>query len=288
MAEDDATIENGPDPTRLNDAECDEVFDRLFPQGFAAPDILREIAPHGWAKSPLVRVFHPTLEQVFQELTDFHENLESLRRPDQAAEAPPTLEDAKTSWESLSKTVRPERECTELVGMCVWDIFSNNHEVLAPDGRLVDLGSWRSAGAYVAERLNREIRGDRRYDYLDFYMGASRYSSRADLSAVYRMIFQRMHSLGLDWVYHFPPLGVITLRDPLEDDAAIGDYDPSQAIQREEERRRDAEELAQLEAHLEEDYRESVKEARESDPPPTVQAYCDEYGLLPRGWPPEA
>jgi hypothetical protein len=228
------------------------------------------------------------MEQVFQELTDFHENLESLRRPDQAAEAPPTLEDAKTSWESLSKTVRPERECAELVGMCVWDIFSANHDVLAPDGRLVDLGSWRYAGCFIAERLNRDIRGERRYDYLDFYMGASRYSGRADLSPAYRMIFRRMRSLALDWVYHFPQLGVITLRDPGEDDAPMDEYDPSESMRKEEERRRMAEKLAELEADLEEDYLESVKELRESDAPPTVQAFRDEYGRLPRGWPPEA
>lgn len=287
MAGEDATIENDPDPIRLNDAECDEVFDRLFPEGFAGPDILREIAPEGWAKAPLVRVFHPTLEQVFAELTDFHRNLESLRRPGQALEEPPTLEDARRSSLSMERPVCAENECGELVGMCLWDIFSANHDVLAPDGRLVDLGSWRYAGGFIAERLNREIRGERRYDYLDFYMGASRYSGRADLSPAYRIIFRRMLSLGLDWVYHFPRLGVITLRDPGEDDAPMEEYDPFESMRKEEGRRRMAEELDELEADLEEDYLESVKEARRSDPPPTVQAYRDEYGRLPQGWPPE-
>ena len=31
-------------------------------------------------------------------------------------------------------------------------------------------------------------------------------SRRADLTAVYEMIFRRLRSVGADWVYHFPQL----------------------------------------------------------------------------------
>jgi hypothetical protein len=33
---------------RLTDAELPALFDRLFPHGFAGPDVLEEIAPDGW------------------------------------------------------------------------------------------------------------------------------------------------------------------------------------------------------------------------------------------------
>jgi hypothetical protein len=60
MSLDDATSEHDWDRNRLSDAECEQVFDRLFPGGFSGPDVLGEIAPEGWEKSSLVRVFHPT------------------------------------------------------------------------------------------------------------------------------------------------------------------------------------------------------------------------------------
>jgi hypothetical protein len=236
-----------------------------------------------------VRVFHPTLEQSFAELIDFRENIECLRlrRSGEVPKPPPTLEDARASWHSLSKPVHPERECAELVGMCVWDIFSNNHDVLGADGRLVDLGSFRAAAGFIAGRMSRDIR-DSRYDYLDFYLGPALVRRRADLSPVYRTLFRRMRALGLDWIYCFPRLRLVTLRDPAEDDVPIEKYDPSDSIRREEERHGAADEIAKLEADLEEAHLEAVREAQRSDPPPIVRSYRDEYGRLPRGWPPEA
>jgi hypothetical protein len=289
MAEDTAARTSDRDPTRLSEAECERLFDRLFPGGLAGRDVLLEVAPGGWAKSPLVRVFHPTLEQTFAELLDFHESLERLRlrRSGEVPKPPPTLEDARANWKSLSKPVYPESECAELVGMCVWDIFSDNHDVLGADGRLVDLGSFRTAAEFIAGRMSRDLRHSP-YDYLDFYLGPALVRRRADLSPVYRTLFRRMRALGLDWIYCFPRLRLVTIRDPAEDDVPIEKYDPSDSIRREEERRREAEDFAKLEADLEEAHLEAVREARRSKPPPIVRSYRDEYGRLPRGWPPEA
>jgi hypothetical protein len=55
-------------------------FARLFPKGFAGDDVLREIAPDGWDKSPLLATFHPSLDQVYEEALRSHENLDSLQR----------------------------------------------------------------------------------------------------------------------------------------------------------------------------------------------------------------
>jgi hypothetical protein len=167
----------------------------------------------------------------------------------------------------------------------VWDIISDNHDVTGTDDRRVDIGSFRGAGGFIAGRLNRESLG-KRYDYLDFYMGTMRLASRADLYPVYRLIFQRMKSLSLEWSYCFPRLGPVTFGEPAETDAPIDTYDPSDSLRKEGERRQKAEELADLEAELEEGYRESAKEAQEKPPPTTVQSYRAVYGHLPQGWPP--
>jgi hypothetical protein len=64
---------------RLTDAELHAFFDRLFPNGFAGDDVLTELAPDGWERSPLIACFHPSVEQRYEEAVQFHRNLESLR-----------------------------------------------------------------------------------------------------------------------------------------------------------------------------------------------------------------
>ena len=81
------------EPNRYSEAECAVVFARLFPKGFAGDDVLREIAPDGWEKSPLLATFHPSLDQVYEEALRFHENLESLPwRDNELAEMQASLE----------------------------------------------------------------------------------------------------------------------------------------------------------------------------------------------------
>ena len=47
-------------PVRLTDDEAKTLFDRLFPRGFAGMDVLAELVPEGWAKSPLLACFRPS------------------------------------------------------------------------------------------------------------------------------------------------------------------------------------------------------------------------------------
>ena len=78
-----------------------------------------------------------------------------------------------------------------MVGRALWDVFSDNHDVIAPDGREVHLGSFRAAGDFIADLLNDEV-GSRQYGYMDFYMGTIWINDRADLTPVYAMIFPRL------------------------------------------------------------------------------------------------
>lgn len=49
---------------RLTDPELHALFDRMFPRGFAGADVLADIAPDGWTRSPLLACFHPSVEQL--------------------------------------------------------------------------------------------------------------------------------------------------------------------------------------------------------------------------------
>jgi hypothetical protein len=159
---------------RLTSRELHSLFDELFPQGFAAPDVIDEIAPQGWEHSPLLACFHPSLEQLFEERVTLHRNLEEWRQlarrrrgePVVQSQPEPTLEDVRREYEP--SPVNEEEEVTELVGLCLWDIFSDNHDVIAADGRLADIGSFRGAGAFLDEYLTRDQESCGEADYLCF------------------------------------------------------------------------------------------------------------------------
>jgi hypothetical protein len=187
------------EPGSYGDDELAAEFDRLFPHGWAGPDVVRELAPGGWENSPLAAVFHPSLDQVYEETLRFHRNLASLRKPDDPRPPPPGPTRAEVAADYRETPIETAREVAELVGRCLWDVFSDNHEVVAPDGRVLDLGSFRASGGFLADLLNRQTGGDG-YDYLDFYMGTSWVARRADLGPVYRLIFRRLRARELDWV----------------------------------------------------------------------------------------
>ncbi len=174
---------------RYTDEECLNLFACLFPKGFAGEDVLAEIAPEGWMDSTLHFVFHPTLDQVHWEHVQLHRNMQEWpwRSKDGAQEPEPSLEDVRATYKD--SPVETEREVRELVAMCLWDVFSNEHDVVDRDGRLVDIGSWRGAAEFLAEQLNHQT-SESCYIYIDFYMGSFLVSERADLTPVYEMIFR--------------------------------------------------------------------------------------------------
>ena len=123
-----------------------------------------------------------------------HRNLGQLRAPDDQHPLPPEPTRDEVACAYHARPVDAETEVRELVGQCLWDIFSDNHEVVAlEDGRVLDLGSARGSGGFLAEVLNRQT-GTEDYDYLNFYMGTIWVQQRADLGPVYRMIFRRLRA----------------------------------------------------------------------------------------------
>jgi hypothetical protein len=259
---------------RLSERECQTVFARLFPLGLGGDDVLAQIAPMGWERSPLLAVFHPSVEQVYREALRIHRNIEALagtRRPLGEKRDEPTIEEIRATWQD--QPVERDREARELVGRCLWDVFSDNNDVIGPDGRVVDIGSFRGAGDFIAELLNREC-GESRYDYMDFYLGSIWVSQRADLTPVYAMIFSRLARHGFDWEYTFPRLYAVEFGEPEEASTGV-----AERLERERER-------AELRESMEQGHRDALERAKDEPPPPTVQAYRQVYGCDPAGWPP--
>ena len=147
----------------LIDPSEELAVDRLFPKGFAGGDVLDELAPEGWEQMPLLGCFHPSIDQSYDEAVRLHRNIEALRdvrhHPDGIAQAVDAVSPERT-MEAVRREYRPTRiesqeELMELVGLCLWDVFSDNHDVLDADDRVADVGSFRGAGAFLDEYLTR-------------------------------------------------------------------------------------------------------------------------------------
>jgi hypothetical protein len=254
--------ENEP-AERYKDEECASLFAVLFPNGFAGKDVLAEIAPEGYPQSTLRFAFHPTVDQVHWERVQSHRNFQSWpwRDKERSKEAEPTLEEVVAEYKDFP--IATDCEVRELVGMCLWDVFSNGHEVVALDGRLVDIGSWRGAGGFIAEQLNLQI-AESKYDYTDFYMGTVWVSQRADLTPVYEMIFRRLKERLLNWRYRFPELGLIEFPSDQPDGA--------RSLQ-----------IERMRAELEQMHRQAIEDAKDQPVPAIVLAYQSVYGAFPHG-----
>jgi hypothetical protein len=268
-------------------------LDRLFPHGFVGLDVLADIAPDRWEHSPLLACFHPSAEQRYKEAVQFHRNIEALteaRRRRQDSEhaidppAPePTLEDVRR--EHHATPVDPAKGVVELVGLCLWDVFSDNHDVAA-DGRAIDIGSFRGAGAFLDQHLTRDQNSWREGDYLRFYMGTIWISRRADLTPVYELIVRRLRSAGAEWVYHFQQLYLTELAPSQDDDGPAATYSVSGSAVAELNAQKRRIEMARIRAQIEEMNMRARHEAMDRRPPATVRAYRHVYGPDPRGWPP--
>ena len=101
----------------------------------------------------MVYCFHPTVKQVYKEAVRTYQNLKSFRgnKNKNIEEQPPTLENIKKNF--TPTTIEPEKELQELIGFCLWDIFSDNREVV-DENRIYEIGSFRGAAGFIADYLN--------------------------------------------------------------------------------------------------------------------------------------
>lgn len=233
----------GP-PSQSKEAYAD-LLARLLPP---AQQLLEALAPEGWERSPLHRVFHPTTEQLRDESRRIRQRIRSLFGEAASHVSEEPMESKTEGAEDRAEgPVEPEREVVELLGCALWDVFSHNHSV-TDDAGLPYCGS------------------------------------RADLHPVYRWIFERLRQAGCEWRYSFPRLYLVEL-PPGNETGDFLEYDPSEAVRAEVERRERRERRRSLADELERGYREAVRRARHEPLPSVVAAYREVYGRLPDGWP---
>ena len=235
---------------RLNEQECFDLLERIFPTGLRSADLLTELCPEGWQNSWFKPLFEGT-PQRSQEEADI----------------------AKLG---------------HLIGLCLWDIISDNHDLILPDGRVVHFGSFRAAADVISDFLAGESPMDLRSGegYLEFYMGTWAIKNRTALKPIYRYIFSRLRQCGVDWKYSFPRLQVIRLKRHEDHEEHFENYDPSAAFAAEQKEREENEQYARIQEELEKLHRENIELARSNPPPETVQAYFEVFGRWPLGWPP--
>ena len=292
----------------LSENETYGFLESLFPGGLKDPALIAELCPDGWENSPLFACYYPSPRMRYEESLKWSRNFKRLglsrrMKQEEPREGAKDLPDeSELSFEEYLLENAPAQivispqaainEPAELLGLCLWDIFSNNHEVIAADGRIVDLGSFRGSAGVISdfyESLPAPDDADRRdaggCGYMDFYMGTCWLGKRADLTPVYRFIFRRLIALGADWSYAFPKIHLIDFGACEKDPSAS--YDPSAAFQKEAERIAKAAEVTAMRRKLDRDLRSAKRKARIQEPPATVQSYQALYGKFPIGWPPD-
>ncbi len=164
-----------------NQRSLNSVFTTLFPQGPAAPNLVAELAPEGWEKCELFQICHPTPEQI-------------LRSP------------ALRQFPAWGESVQPERECAEVLGLCLRDVFGV-YEVMGVDEAgetfWVEEGTWRGTSHDIADWTNGYLSNPPCH-YMDFYVGSAYVEKLVDLTPVYGMIFRRFQEHGLEMLYTYP------------------------------------------------------------------------------------
>jgi hypothetical protein len=267
------------------DNACQDLFKQLFPEGFANAEIMAIAAPDGWENSPHVRPV-PPVEQAYQ-VAKAHHELENIMR--QMRSEPPiemeSLEDFQSNY--LDEPQRPEIGLQELVGACVWDIFSDNNDVVK-DNQRYHIGSFRGAAGFIADWLNQT--SEKQYDYMDFYMGNTARDDEdgeVDLKPIYGWLFRRLKQAGCDWVFHFTQLGLIdfsSAKDQKTDKPE--DYDPNKALEEELKQKEEQKKKDEFREKIEDMNAQAREDALYKPPPQTVQAYRTVFGEFPIGWPP--
>ncbi len=119
----------------LSQKESNELLGTLFPNGLGGSDIKSELVPNGWKNSTFSVAFHPSVEQSYKEYIKMSRNLNRLS--DEKEEPETTFDEFKEDFEE--KPVKPEQELRELMGLCLWDIISDNHDIVTQADKLLIL-----------------------------------------------------------------------------------------------------------------------------------------------------
>ena len=264
-----------------SDEECIGLLHKIFADNEA---LLKSIAPDGWEKSQCIHFFHPTPEQQLAEYNRISDNLARLgKKTDKVADNEPRKTLSDFQMDNL-ENVNTREEFIRILGEAIWDIFSDNHEVIAEDGKIYGLGSFRGTGDTIAEFINEYYPlSEGKLDYMDFYMGSIWISGRASMLPFYKYIFIVLKKYGCNWRYFFPKLGLVNFKKDEPENSDPATYSPLKAL--EEELDKGKTETDKLQEELDKIYEQEYENAKYKPLPVTVLAYKEVYGILPEGHP---
>lgn len=257
------------------DGDCMLLLQKIM-KGY--PAFLKTLLPQGWAKSDFVTFFHPTAQQQFDEYKRMCDNINRLSKKNEEEK-----EVLITEYSQDLRDVDEDKEPLTLLGLCLWDIFSDNHTVIDSNGMEYNLGSFRGSAGFIAELINgKEDKDDNdvfNFDYMEFHMGTSWIEKRSNVQPFYEFIFSELKNEGCNWEYYFPKISLINfLQDKPE---SPEEYDPNKALEQEFKNK----EVKEFQEKLDKIYEEEFEEAKYKLPPKTVLAYRKVYGYLPDGHP---
>lgn len=264
-------------------SEGKEILNYIF-KDFSR--LYKEIAPNGWINSEYIHFLHPTPKQQCEENKIITDNINKLLKKKNQKEKEYSDESEFKQDELIN--IPELEEFLYVLGLCVYDIFSNNHEVVGHDAKIYDFGSFRGSGRFIAEFFNKEFDNlNKNYDYLDFYMGSIWIKSRGDLLPFYEFIFNNLKEFNCDWNYSFPRLLLIDPKKVFGSavDDEFKNYDPEQAMLKEIELSAENKVMNKFKDELDKAYLEKYEEAKYIPLTSIIKAYKNVYGVLPNGHP---
>ncbi|MCA0234423.1 MAG: hypothetical protein LCH91_28465 [Bacteroidetes bacterium] len=266
--------------TQATEQACQELLKYLTD---SSEQLMTAIAPNGWQNSPYKFIFHPTAQQVYEKSLRIHENLKAWMTQAGKALDAPVLTDIEKELAEDPKPIKPYEEFLEVLGSCLWCIFSNNHDVIDENGTVYHLGSFRGSGSFIADFLNEYFPSEVIFDYMDFYCADVSLLEDDTVFSLLVLLFERLKNARFNWRYSFPRIGIVSFEKP-EQVTQPEDYDPQQALEEELTRQQRREEVAKLQAQLDEAYEKEREEALYQPPPLIIRAYQTVYGHFSEGW----
>ena len=265
-----------------SDAECIDILKYIFNDAMKLYD---EIAPNEWINSDYILFLHPMPEQQYKEHKRMMENINWLTKKTKDQQKDIDISDFK---QDELTGIDEHKEFFYILGLVVYDIFSNNHEVIGEDRKIFNFGSFRGSGDFIAGFLNNHYpeKSDR-YNYMDFYMGTIWIRERGNLTPFYEHVFKKLKDLKCDWIYSFPRMSVVDMKNPTDksDDSKIEDYKPGESVHNDLESSEKDRQTNKLQEDLDKIYQEEYEEAKYKPLIQIVQAYKNIFGVLPEGHP---
>ncbi len=271
------------DDLNKTDIECTEILKYIFNDALS---LYHKLAPEGWVNSDYIQFLHPTPKQQFDENKLMMDNINGLLKKKNLKEDD-TLELSSFKQDELVG-INEFDEFLYVLGLAVYDIFSNNHDVIGVDNKIYELGSMRGSGNFIAGFLCQNYNyPPGKYQYMDFYMGTIWICSRADLTPFYEFVFQKLKELHCDWHYFFPRLFLIDPKKVL-DSMECHDrstYQPELSVINKLGLTENDQKAKEFQKDLDKTYEDEYEDAKYKPLNKLVKAYKNFFGKLPKGHP---